>query len=115
VVAAPDAEDDPPAGQDVGHRVIFGQPQRMPHRHDVETAADVELLGDAAQMHRHHQKVRDQFRPFGLEMMLGHPEGVVATHTRACARGKRDQVQPIEIPRFQVGKTGTSRKRQEDS
>jgi len=30
VVAAPDAEDDPPAGQDVGHRVILGQPQWMP-------------------------------------------------------------------------------------
>jgi hypothetical protein len=40
VVAAPDAEDDPPAGQDVGHRVILGEAQRMPHRHDVEAAAD---------------------------------------------------------------------------
>jgi hypothetical protein len=29
VVAAPDAEDDPPAGQDVGHRVILGEAQRM--------------------------------------------------------------------------------------
>jgi hypothetical protein len=24
-------------------------------------------------VHRHHQDVRDQFRAFGLEMMLGHP------------------------------------------
>ena len=30
VVAAADAEDDPPAGQDVGYRIILGQPQRMP-------------------------------------------------------------------------------------
>jgi hypothetical protein len=39
VVAAPDAKDDPSAGQDVGHRVILCilcEPQRMPHRHDVE-------------------------------------------------------------------------------
>jgi hypothetical protein len=36
VAAAADAKDDPPAGQYVGHRVILGQPQRVPHRHDVE-------------------------------------------------------------------------------
>jgi hypothetical protein len=30
------------------------------------------------QMHRHHQDIRDQFRAFRLEMMLGHPEGVAA-------------------------------------
>jgi hypothetical protein len=83
MVAAPDAKDDPPAGQDVGHRVILGQPQRMPHRHDVEAAADVQVLRDAAQMHRHHQEIGDQFRAFGLEMMLGHPERVVAALVHA--------------------------------
>jgi hypothetical protein len=36
VVAAADAKDDPLAGQDIGHRVILGQPQRVPHRHDAE-------------------------------------------------------------------------------
>src|SRR5262249_5424977 len=39
VVTAPDAKDDPPTGQDVDHRVILGQPQRMPHRHDAVAAA----------------------------------------------------------------------------
>jgi hypothetical protein len=78
VVAAPGAKDHPPAGQDVGHRVILGEAQRMPHRHDVEAAVDLYVLGDAAQVHRHHQKVWDQFRAFRLEMMLGHPKGVAA-------------------------------------
>jgi len=41
VIAAADAKDHPPAGEDVGHRVVFGEPQRMPHRHDVEAAADL--------------------------------------------------------------------------
>ena len=68
----------------------------MPHRHDVEAAADVQVLGHAAQVHRHHQDVRDQFRPFGLEMMLGHPEGVVATFRARARDAKRDHVQPIE-------------------
>jgi hypothetical protein len=66
MIAAPDTEDDPPAGQDVGHRIVFGEAQRVPHRHDVEAAADLQALGDAAQMHRHHQQVRDQFRAFRL-------------------------------------------------
>jgi hypothetical protein len=43
VVAAPDTENDPPAGQDVDHRVILGEPQRVPHRHDVEAASDLEV------------------------------------------------------------------------
>src|SRR5215831_3820978 len=46
-IAVPDAKDDPPAGQDVDHRVILGEPQRVPHRHDVEAAADVDVLRDA--------------------------------------------------------------------
>ena len=83
VIAAPDAEDHPPAGQDVGHRVVFRQPQRVPHRHDVEAAADLQVLRDAAQMHRHHQEVRDQLRAFRLEMVLGHPERVVAALVHA--------------------------------
>jgi hypothetical protein len=73
----------PPAGQDVGHRVIFGEAQRMPHRHDVEAAADLDVLGDAAQAHRHHQHIEDQFGAFRLEMMLSHPEGIVAALVHA--------------------------------
>jgi hypothetical protein len=30
------------------------------------------------EVHRHHQQVRDQLRAFRLEMVLGHPERVVA-------------------------------------
>jgi hypothetical protein len=55
----------------------------MPHRYDVEAAADPEVLRDAAQMHRHHQHIRDQFRAFRLEMVLGHPEGVAAALVHA--------------------------------
>jgi hypothetical protein len=39
----------------------------MPHRHDIEAAADPDVLGDAAQVHRHHRDIRDQFRTFRLE------------------------------------------------
>ena len=38
-------------------------------------------------MHRHHEEVRDQFRPLGLEMVLGHPERVVAALVHALGIG----------------------------
>ena len=50
----------------------------MPHRHDIESAAEAQVLRHPAQVHRHHQQIRDQFCAFRLEMVLGHPERVVA-------------------------------------
>jgi hypothetical protein len=78
VIAARDTEDHPATSQDVGHRIVFREAQRVPHRHDVEAAADAQVLRHPAQVHRHHQQIRDQLRAFRLEMVLGHPEGVVA-------------------------------------
>jgi len=40
MVATPHPEDHPALGQDVGHREVLGQPQRMPHRGDVEATAE---------------------------------------------------------------------------
>src|SRR5712691_10205889 len=45
VIAAADAHDDAPIGHDVGHGVVLGQADRMPHREDVEGAAELEPLG----------------------------------------------------------------------
>ena len=78
VIAAPDAKGDAAAGQDVGRRIILGQPQRVPHRRDVEAAADLDALRHMRQVQRRHQHVRDALVAFVLEMVLGHPEGVVA-------------------------------------
>ena len=78
VIAAAHAEYDAAAAQDVRHRVVLGEAQRMPHRRDVEAAADLQALGDVRQMQRHHQHVGDALIAFGLEVMLRHPECVVA-------------------------------------
>ena len=50
----------------------------MPHRRDVEAAADPELRGAVREVQRHHQHVWNALRALALEMMLGHPERVVA-------------------------------------
>ena len=78
VIAAAEAEDHPAARQNVRHRVVLGQAQRMPHRRDVEAAADLQVLRHVRQMQRHHQHVGNALGALALEMMLRHPERVVA-------------------------------------
>jgi hypothetical protein len=76
VIATADAEAHASAGEHVRHGEVFGEPERMPHRRDVEAAPDLQPLGLVGQVERHHQDVRDAFIAFALEMMLGEPEGV---------------------------------------
>ena len=45
MVAAAHTEDDPPAGEDVGGRKVFRQPEGVPHRRDVEAAAKLDTGG----------------------------------------------------------------------
>ncbi len=78
MVAAPDAKRDASAAENVGGGIILGQPQRMPHRGDVEAAADPYAPGHMRQMQRHHQHVGNALVALVLEMVLGHPESVVA-------------------------------------
>src|SRR6185295_20196836 len=51
VIAATDAEHDSAASQDIGGRIVLREPQRMPHRRNVETAANFDLLCTISQMH----------------------------------------------------------------
>ena len=44
----------------------------------AQAAANGEMLGDATEVHRHHEDVGDQLRAFWLEVVLSHPECVVA-------------------------------------
>jgi hypothetical protein len=50
----------------------------VPHRADIESAADFELPRYMREVQRHHQHIGDALVAFTLEMMLGHPERVVA-------------------------------------
>ena len=69
-------EDGPAPCEDVGGRVVFSEPQRVPHRRDVEAAADPDILGDVSEMHSGHEDVWDALVPLRLEVVLGEPEGV---------------------------------------
>jgi hypothetical protein len=50
----------------------------MPHRRDVEAAADLDVPRHVAQVQGQQQHVGDALVPFALEVVLGQPEGVVA-------------------------------------
>ena len=51
LVAATDAEDEPATGQHVAHGEVFGQPQRVPHGHNVEGCAELQVLGVSGEVH----------------------------------------------------------------
>lgn len=97
VVAAPDPEDHPPVGEDVRGGEVLGEAQRVPHRADVETAADPQAPGHMREMHPQHEDVRDALVAFVLEVVLGEPQGVEAEpvhrlRKRLGLREHRDEV-----------------------
>ena len=63
---------------DVGHREVLGEPERMPHRRDVEPTAEAQPARDVGKMDGVHQHVGDALVALVLEVVLGQPEGVVA-------------------------------------
>src|SRR6516162_5414518 len=77
VIAAPDTHDDPAIGHDVGHCVVFGEPDRVPHRQNVEGAAEFETPGLGGEPKPELDQVRQALVAFALEMVLGGPKAVV--------------------------------------
>src|SRR5712691_7808914 len=78
VVAATDAKDDAAAGEDVSGSEVLRQPQRMPHRSDIEAATNLDVFRSVREVQCHKDGVGNAFSAFALEVMLGHPETVVA-------------------------------------
>src|SRR5262245_33248629 len=93
VVAAADAHDHAAAGEDIGHRVVLGQPDRMPHGQDVEGAPELEALGLRGKPRRVEDQVRDDLVALVLEVVLGRPQTVVAQLVHG----------PRHVPRREVG------------
>ena len=90
VIAAADPHDDAPVGHDVGHGVVFGQADRMPHRQHVEGAAEFEPLGLGREPQPELDQVGQALVALALEVVLGRPQHVVAepVHVlRDVARG----------------------------
>ena len=87
MVAAPDAEDHPSAGQDVGHGEVLGDAEGVPHRDDVESLAEFEVFGLAGQVDAHQDEVGDALVAFVLEVMFGHPHTVEAALVHMLGEG----------------------------
>ena len=78
VIAAADAHDDAAVGDDVGHRVVLGEPDRMPHRQHVERAAELQALRLGGEPQAELDQVGQALVAFVLEVVLGGPQRVVA-------------------------------------
>ena len=78
MVAAPDAHDDAAVGDDVGHRVVLGEPDRMPHRQHVEGAAELQSLRLRGEPQAELHQIGQALVALVLEVMLGGPQRVVA-------------------------------------
>src|SRR5262249_17745012 len=78
VVAATDAKDDAAAGENVNGGEVLRQPQRVPHRSDIEAATNLDVFRSVREVQCHKDGVGNAFSAFGLEVVLGHPETIVA-------------------------------------
>src|SRR5260370_20365621 len=78
VIAATDAKDDAATGEDVNGGKVLRQPQRVPHRSDIEAATNLDVFRSVREVQCHKDGVGNAFTAFALEVVLGHPETVVA-------------------------------------
>ena len=98
VIAAPDAHDDAPVGDDIRHRVILGEADRMPHRQNVEGAAEFEPPRLRCEPQPPLDQIGDALIAFALEVMLRAPEAVIACFVhdaRDVERGLKHLRQPL--------------------
>ena len=87
-----------PVGDDVGHRIVFGEADGVPHRQDVEAAAELQPLGLRRKPQPGLDQVRDDLVALALEMVLGHPQDVEAefVHRLGDVLGGREHLaQPL--------------------
>src|SRR5262249_10227297 len=98
VVAATHPHDDAPVGDDVGHGIIFRHADRMPHRQDVERAAELEPFGLGGEPQAELDQVGQALVALALEVVLGGPQHVVAEAVhglRDVAGGEESLAQPL--------------------
>jgi hypothetical protein len=98
VIAAADAHDDAAVGDDVGHGIVFRQPDRMPHRQHVEGAAELQPLGLGGEAQPELYQVRENLIALALEVVLGGPQRVEAEFVHELghvARSEERLAQPL--------------------
>ena len=83
MIPPPDPKDDPATRQNIRHGKILCEAQGMPHGEHIEAAAEFEPGGVLGQPETEHEEVRNALIPLTLEMVLGHPENVIAQRLHA--------------------------------
>src|SRR5256884_1794245 len=98
VVAASHAHDHPTVSHDVRHRVVLGEADGVPHREDVEGAAELEAPRLRGEPERELDEVREALVALALEVVLRRPQRVVPELVHQLGdvpRGKEHLAQPL--------------------
>src|SRR3989442_1403882 len=98
VVAASHAHDHATVGHDVRHRVVLGEADGVPHREDVEGAAELEAPRLRGEPERELDQVRETLVALALEVVLRRPQRVVPELVHQLGdvpRGEEHLAQPL--------------------
>ena len=86
-VASANAKAETALSEDIGDGKVLGQPQRVPRRHGVEHAAQVEPLRVLSQIDGQHRDIGDAAIALALEVVFSQPQGVVASRVHQLRHG----------------------------
>ena len=105
MIAATDAKNDTPIGQNIGDREVFGEAQRVPHRRDVKAGVEFQPFREVRQMHRQQDDVGQALGAFRLKVVLGHPERAIAQAVHRLRLGfglvvRGDELVVAVVPRI---------------
>ena len=78
VIAAADTQHHAAVGDDIGHGVVLGHADRVPHRQDVKGAAELQPLGLGGEPEPELDQVWEDLVALALEMMLRGPQRLEA-------------------------------------
>src|SRR5690242_17558441 len=78
MVAAADAHDYTAVRDNVRHGIVFGEPDRMPHRQHVKGATEFQPVGLSGEPQAELDEIGEDFIALTLEMVLGSPQHVEA-------------------------------------
>src|SRR2546430_8894566 len=86
------------SGHDVRHRVVLGEADGVPHREDVEGAAELEAPRLRGEPERELDQVREALVALALEVVLRRPQRVVPELVHQLGdvpRGEEHLAQPL--------------------
>ncbi len=95
--AAPEATEQPPAGEHVGQGIVLGEVERVPGGQDVDQCAEADATRVLGQHRVQQHDVRHHLEPVALEVVLGRPHRVVPERVAVLGIGEEVRIGPTIV------------------